>query len=88
MLQVTNGSNTHKGAIWTLGLLAAAAAATGRDELPLIQGRDAASRLNSDPISIARTAGLMASFDDPDHEWIRLRQAYGRDKLRIDANNF
>jgi triphosphoribosyl-dephospho-CoA synthase len=86
MLQVTNGSNTHKGAIWTLGLLAAAAAATGRDELPLIRGRDAASRLNSDPISIARTAGLMASFDDPDHEWIRLRQAYGRDGLRKNTN--
>ena len=31
MIRVTNGSNTHKGAIWTLGLLAAAA---GRDELP------------------------------------------------------
>src|ERR1700739_2569122 len=43
MRQVTNGSNTHKGAIWTLGLLAAAA--TGRDELLLIRGRDAVSRL-------------------------------------------
>jgi triphosphoribosyl-dephospho-CoA synthase len=74
MLEVTNGSNTHKGAIWTLGLLAAAA--TGRDELPttpslrrddrlLIRGRDAVSRLNSHPFSIARTAGLIASFEDP-----------------------
>jgi triphosphoribosyl-dephospho-CoA synthase len=93
MLRVTNGSNTHKGAIWTLGLLAAAAAAD-RDELPttpslrrdrvhdlvrscseggpqrsdggpLIRGRDAASRPNLDPISIARTAGLIASYEDP-----------------------
>jgi triphosphoribosyl-dephospho-CoA synthase len=92
MLRVTNGSNTHKGAIWTLGLLAAAAA--GRDELPttpslrrdqvhdlvrscsegaqqrgeggpLIRARNVASRFNSDPISIARTAGLIASFEDP-----------------------
>jgi triphosphoribosyl-dephospho-CoA synthase len=65
MLEVTNGSNTHKGAIWTLGLLAAAA--TGRDELLLIRGRDAVSRLSSHPFSIARTAGLIASFEDP-HE--------------------
>jgi triphosphoribosyl-dephospho-CoA synthase len=63
MLDATNGSNTHKGAIWTLGLLAAAA--TGRDELLLIRGRDAVSRLNPHPFSIARTAGLIASFEDP-----------------------
>jgi triphosphoribosyl-dephospho-CoA synthase len=74
MRQVTNGSNTHKGAIWTLGLLAAAAA--GRDELPttpslrrdrgpLVRGRGAAGPLNSYPNSIARTAGLIASFEDP-----------------------
>jgi triphosphoribosyl-dephospho-CoA synthase len=62
MLQATNGSNTHKGAIWTLGLLAAAA--TGRDEPPLIRGRDNATReLNAN--DIARTAGLIASFEDP-----------------------
>src|ERR1700739_2469093 len=41
MLKFTNGSNTHKGAIWTLGLSAAAAA--GRDELPLVRGRDVAT---------------------------------------------
>jgi triphosphoribosyl-dephospho-CoA synthase len=61
MLEVTNGSNTHKGAIWTLGLLAAA---LGRDELPLIRRRDNATcRLNAK--DIARTAGLIASFEDP-----------------------
>jgi triphosphoribosyl-dephospho-CoA synthase len=65
MLRATNGSNTHKGAIWTLGLLAAAAAATGRDQLPLIRAWNAASRPNFNPISIARTAGLIASFEDP-----------------------
>jgi triphosphoribosyl-dephospho-CoA synthase len=49
MLRATNGSNTHKGAIWTLGLLAAAAAI----------------RFNFDPVAIARTAGLIASLKDP-----------------------
>jgi triphosphoribosyl-dephospho-CoA synthase len=48
MLRATNGTNTHKGAIWTLGLLAAAAA----------------NRLSSDPTEIARIAGLIASFED------------------------
>src|ERR1700741_4130499 len=63
MLDATNGSNTHKGAIWTLGLLAAAAAA-GRDERPLIRDHNATNRFNLDPVSIARTAGLIASFED------------------------
>jgi triphosphoribosyl-dephospho-CoA synthase len=63
MLEATNGSNTHKGAIWTLGLLAAA---LGRDELPLIRRHDhATSKLNAK--DIAKTAGLIASFEDP-HE--------------------
>ncbi|HEX6567489.1 MAG TPA: triphosphoribosyl-dephospho-CoA synthase [Chthoniobacterales bacterium] len=64
MLQITNGSNTHKGAIWTLGLLTAAAA--GRDEPPLVRGRDIANQFNSPPNSMARIAGLIASFEDPD----------------------
>ena len=52
MLQATDGSNTHKGAIWTLGLLAAAAAINqpGRTKL--------------DPAAIARTAAVISSFDD------------------------
>jgi triphosphoribosyl-dephospho-CoA synthase len=62
MLRVTNGSNTHKGAIWALGLLAAAS--VGRDELPLIRGRDTASQFNFNPITIAQTAGEIASFND------------------------
>ncbi|MBV8215440.1 MAG: triphosphoribosyl-dephospho-CoA synthase [Verrucomicrobia bacterium] len=62
MLRATNGSNTHKGAIWTLGLLAAAAA-IGRDELLLIRGRNT-GRFNSDLVPIARTAALIASFED------------------------
>ena len=61
MLEATNGSNAHKGAIWTLGLLAAA---LGRDELPLIRRRANATRkLNAN--DIAKTAGLIASFEDP-----------------------
>ena len=35
MLRVTNGSNTHKGAIWTLGLLAAAAGRMSSDRQPV-----------------------------------------------------
>jgi len=63
MLKVTDGSNTHKGAIWTLGLLAAAAA-VGMDEVPLIRDRDDATyKLNAN--NIARTAGLIASLEDP-----------------------
>ena len=65
MLQVTKGTNTHKGAIWTLGLLAVAAS-VGRDELPLVRGRDIANQFNPPPNSIARTASLIASFEDPD----------------------
>jgi triphosphoribosyl-dephospho-CoA synthase len=49
MLRVTKGSNTHKGAIWTLGLLAASAAAI---------------HYNRDASDIARTAAVIASFDD------------------------
>ena len=73
MLRVANGANTHKGAIWTLGLLAAAAT-TGRDELPtspslrrddglLARGHNTRS-WNLNAVAIARTAGLIASFDD------------------------
>lgn len=49
MLRVTNGSNTHKGAIWCLGLLAASAAAKA---------------CILDAFTIAETAALIASFED------------------------
>src|SRR5258708_22351297 len=74
MIRVTNGSNTHKGAIWTLGLVAAAA---GRNELPLIR---------LDPVAITRTAASIASFDDPDHEWTRRRPSAMAGRLRINTN--
>jgi len=48
MLQVTNGSNSHKGAIWTLGLLATAA---GQDR-------------NSTAKKIAQDAGFLAQLPD------------------------
>ena len=74
MLQATDGSNTHKGAIWTLGLLAAAAAINQ-------PGR---TRLNA--AAIARTAGQIASFDNPDHEWTRRRPSAMAGKLRKNTN--
>jgi triphosphoribosyl-dephospho-CoA synthase len=74
MLQATDGSNTHKGAIWTLGLLAAAAAINqpGRTKL--------------DAAVIARTAAVIASFEDLDHEWTRRRPSAMAGKLRINTN--
>ena len=48
MVRVSKGSNTHKGAIWTLGLLAASAATT---------------QSGPDAFDIARTAGVIASFE-------------------------
>jgi len=72
MLRATDGSNTHKGAIWTLGLLAAAAAInqSGRTKL--------------DAAVIARTAAVIASFDDPDHEWTRINT--NRDRLQLPSH--
>ncbi|MBV8071119.1 MAG: triphosphoribosyl-dephospho-CoA synthase [Acidobacteriaceae bacterium] len=49
MLRVSRGCNTHKGAIWTLGLLAASAATT---------------QSGLDAFDIASTAGVIASFED------------------------
>jgi triphosphoribosyl-dephospho-CoA synthase len=48
MLQVTNGSNSHKGAIWILGLLVTAAG----------------QRIDSDPEAIAQNAGSLARLPD------------------------
>src|SRR5260370_12717650 len=50
MLKVTNGSNSHKGAIWILGLLVSAAALQVHDEVAAFQ--------------IAATAKEIASFAD------------------------
>jgi triphosphoribosyl-dephospho-CoA synthase len=72
MLQATNGSNTHKGAIWTLSLLAAAAAINqpGRTKL--------------NPAVIARTAAVIASFEDSDHELTRINT--NRDRLQLPSH--
>ncbi|MGA2373778.1 MAG: triphosphoribosyl-dephospho-CoA synthase [Candidatus Korobacteraceae bacterium] len=50
MLNATNGSNAHKGAIWILGLLVSAAAMQWESEVR--------------PLSIAAAAQLIASFAD------------------------
>jgi len=49
MFQVTNGVNTHKGAIWSLGLLTAAAAI---------------HRGDCDELALCFTAGEIAKFED------------------------
>jgi triphosphoribosyl-dephospho-CoA synthase len=48
MLQITNGSNSHKGAIWILGLLVTAAG----------------QRIDSNPEAIAQDAGFLARLPD------------------------
>ncbi len=48
MLQATNGSNSHKGAIWVLGLLVTAAG----------------QRVDSNPEAIAQDAGFLAQLPD------------------------
>jgi triphosphoribosyl-dephospho-CoA synthase len=48
MYRATGGTNTHKGAIWVIGLLVAAAAHTGEVE----------------PVSVAQVAGAIARFPD------------------------
>jgi len=50
MLQVTDGVNTHKGAIWTLGLLVAATASLATPAPP--------------PQHVLATAGAIARFED------------------------
>src|SRR4029077_15866037 len=50
MLKVTNGSNSHKGAIWILGLLTSAAAMQDADKISALR--------------IARTARKIAFFAD------------------------
>jgi triphosphoribosyl-dephospho-CoA synthase len=55
MLAATAGSNAHKGAIWTLGLLASAYAMHGAGDIPAG---------NITAASIAAAAGAIASFRD------------------------
>jgi triphosphoribosyl-dephospho-CoA synthase len=55
MFRTTSGTNTHKGAIWTLGLLVAAAARVGRqnaDEIAAMAGAIARLPLRALPASI------------------------------------
>jgi triphosphoribosyl-dephospho-CoA synthase len=54
MLFATGGSNTHRGAIWTLGLLAGSASIN----------ETASNALSLAAAAIARTAAKLASFED------------------------
>jgi triphosphoribosyl-dephospho-CoA synthase len=60
MFEATGGSNAHKGAIWALGLLVAAAAIRGSDTRN--GNKDVDADLTAS--AIATTAKLIASFED------------------------
>jgi len=75
MLATTAGVNTHRGAIWALGLLVAARAL---------------SPLSSDPHTLAARAGRLALIDDPaapaqDSHGIQVRRRYGAGGAREQA---
>jgi triphosphoribosyl-dephospho-CoA synthase len=77
MLQVTNGVNTHRGAIWAIGLLIAGAA---------IRGEGATAE------QIANTAGHIARFPDrnapkKDTNGLRAMRMYGIQGARGEAMN-
>jgi triphosphoribosyl-dephospho-CoA synthase len=76
MLEATGGVNTHRGAIWALGLLTAAAAIAGYRALP------------SD---IARIAGEISRFPDrfapvADSHGLRVRRQFGTSGARGEAH--
>ncbi len=77
MLQVTGGINTHKGAIWILGLLIAVLA--HQYSRQVMQGRSIELSLDA----ILQKCGQLASFDDRNYQPQRLtkgqlsRQKYG-----------
>jgi triphosphoribosyl-dephospho-CoA synthase len=62
MLDATGGSNSHKGAIWALGLLVAAAAMHGGGDESGDDSGGESGRLSA--FVVAATAGAIASFED------------------------
>ncbi|HWK23616.1 MAG TPA: triphosphoribosyl-dephospho-CoA synthase [Ureibacillus sp.] len=75
MFQVTNGVNTHKGAIWSLGLLTAAAA--------IHKGQ-------SDELAMCFTAGEIARFEDRNippqiTNGIKVVNKYGVNGAKVEA---
>lgn len=75
MLAVTGGSNTHRGAIWVIGLLVAARTICGE---------------SASPIEVAAQAGRIAAFPDRyapplDSHGARARQRYGVPGARGEA---
>jgi triphosphoribosyl-dephospho-CoA synthase len=78
MLRSTNGSNTHRGAIWIVGLLVAGAAIDdGEDRIACADSRTYAARICETGAQIARFDDLRATPTDSHGERVRRRYQVG-----------
>lgn len=75
MLRMTNGSNTHRGAIWIVGLLVAGASIA--EGTPRLDSLATAARICETGAQIARFDDLRATPTDSHGERVRLRYQAG-----------